>query len=294
MAKHGGTYSWASIASDASAYQTELDGLLDAIAATSANWSKTKAATIYDTEYVFGVVAHSSGFEVAFAIGAGDNFPMDTSNLGETSQMDDRFYLSVCPQRGSGFNLSNNPRTVDWCTDAGASLFYLFNSADVFGAAREFNWRLDDTAGLLLLEYEGTVGTPLEFAAISGSGSANSLYRSTSIAVGDGYNDFMIIFRAGNLADNDTKYGVIADSNGDYVGGFSLQVDRTSSNATYNPSQPWVYTEAVVSVNEPDGVRGIIDRDWMGWVREGAVSNLTSLQSGAFEHLTDGLVWVDP
>ncbi|MHC4780702.1 MAG: hypothetical protein ACYTFG_19195 [Planctomycetota bacterium] len=292
MAKRAASYAW-SAATTIGEYQTELDGLLDAIAAMSTGWVKTLAATIYDTNYVYGVVKHSTGLSVAFAVGT-DNDAIDPSNLGESSDVDDRIYVAYVPQRGAGYG-AGNPRTVDWVSTAGGSPFFEFVSADMQGAAHEFNIRGDDDAGLLLLTYEAAVGTPLCYCAISGSSPSNSLYRTNSIEAGDANNDFMLIRKAGNLAYNDNLYGVVADSAGDFNTKPTYSINADSISATYNPAEPWFYVEAsVFAGGVPDGLRGVVDLDWFGHVREGAVSSLTSLESGAFEHITDGLVWVDP
>ncbi|MHC4780701.1 MAG: hypothetical protein ACYTFG_19190 [Planctomycetota bacterium] len=302
MAIQSGSYTWTNSAVDIDEYQTRIGGLMAAIAASSTAWSVVKAATKYKTDQaVFGVLEHAGGVQVSLCISTVGS-PLAAENLADgDAATTSRVYVAICPASGAGFDYgSKTPIGSLYCSSADSLLFMQFNYAAINGADRAFHFRCDDDAGWLMMSFELTVGTPRDFHLLSGDGS-DSVFVTVTIKTGDTRNEFALARRNGYFDWNAINYenaqtrqndGSIAvrDDGSDSV---TFGLNSTSMNATYNPTEPWVYNGlSILSARE--GVRGVIDRDIMGYVRLGAVATKTALEGGTYQHLLDGLVWVDP
>ena len=288
MAQYKGSFTWPNHTSTNANYVTQLQAFITAICALSDEWSITKEATIYSTNYIFGAIYHSTGHQVVFATGTGDD-PIHVSNLGESADIDDILYISYSTSRGSSHDCENgNPLTEDWCVDAGASLFYAMHISgdEINGGIREANFIVDDDAGYLILEWEDIVDTPYGMTLCSGAG-ASSLFRTGTFATGLG--EAIFIWRNDIVYASALAGGQIGTAiAGVWTEDFDIERDAVMVQVDFNPSEPW-YMQELKIWQKFVGSMGALDVSFISWVRSGAIANLTAMD-GDRTHVTDGMI----
>jgi len=305
MALTLGGYDYLSHADTAVAYQTALEGIADAIA-TVTGWSRVYSA-IYDSDYVLVVDRHVNGDELSFVAGIG-LAPLDTSNSDDGSDGDDdRLYISYKPATGTTFPTgAKDPRDSGYCSDCGAFLFSRVDGGvDLRSSNRRINFIADTATARLWFEFITTPGgapppgDPTGACICSPFGS-DSMFTAGSLQSGDVYGGYFVAWDDGDLTHSGQK-GQVYDTAGSTIGavtstgssGGRTAINSDAYNASYNPAQPWIAVEQSVSLRASlgGGRKGVVDKDYLLWIRPAAVSNKTKIDSGSYLHLTDGMVW---